>query len=681
MNDSISEINNLTRAVANLESRLNSTLPKLGELMKPSGGLSTTSSAMASSLSQFSSIPIVGAMASVAMSGAMYAMGAMPDVNAVLNMSQRNYRTAMLSPGTNFSKVGSSLYNTMRGGISSPGEHAMMGSYMSSLGVAFSEDPNSLFQSVARNAANSAKYLGMSNMDSAQAVLGLTSGQGSANLLAATGIYTSELGSGKVKSESQIFGEIYGLLTAGQQKMTASEVMDEFYRGNMGASLRNMGLTDVQQQRFLKYAVDKVGGKEMDLSSNAVTAGLLGANSAMGNDNPISATLSIYDTMTGQMQSAEGSYIEGAGQAAELFNKLNPTVETLIQNMGTLNAKIQTFAGTPIGGSALSNLAGLLGVDALTIFNNWKDGKAPGEGTAAGQILQDLFDMGNANKGGPSNLNGLGTTSGGSKMSFATPAAGNITARYGQKDDSIWGSSGHLGIDYGVSEGSSVFAAAPGKVTSNGNSRELGKYITIDHGNGYETTYAHLSEYGARIGDMVSAGQQIAKSGNTGNSTGPHLHFAVKKNGQYENPENFLSGGAAIDPSSISTGSYGSSGYSFRSAIGSSGGLEASVHSVLGVQSGAANRVISVPSWRGGRGNKGLANGTSVQPETGNGGPSSAIGLGVTSGAPPSGGGSHGKVDINVYVQNASEAEARRLAEYVKRVLEDDKILTNMGRY
>lgn len=98
--------------------------------------------------------------------------------------------------------------------------------------------------------------------------------------------------------------------------------------------------------------------------------------------------------------------------------------------------------------------------------------------------------------------------------------------------------SGHLGIDISAGEGAPVYAADSGVVTmvQGGWNYGYGNVIQIDHGNGYSTLYAHLNAYFVSMCQSVSAGQQIATSGNTGNSQGAHLHFEVRQNGGFINP-------------------------------------------------------------------------------------------------------------------------------------------------
>jgi len=98
--------------------------------------------------------------------------------------------------------------------------------------------------------------------------------------------------------------------------------------------------------------------------------------------------------------------------------------------------------------------------------------------------------------------------------------------------------SGHLGIDIAAGEGAPVYAADSGVVTmaAGGYNYGYGNVIQIDHGNGYSTLYAHLSNYFVGLCQSVSAGQQIGASGNTGNSQGAHLHFEVRQYGGFINP-------------------------------------------------------------------------------------------------------------------------------------------------
>ncbi|MBC3796430.1 phage tail tape measure protein [Acetobacterium tundrae] len=120
---------------------------------------------------------------------------------------------------------------------------------------------------------------------------------------------------------------------------------------------------------------------------------------------------------------------------------------------------------------------------------------------------------------------------------LVAPVSGGITSWFGNRNDvGDVGSQYHEGIDIGVGEGTPVGAAGAGTVIQAGWNGGYGNSITIDHGNGLETLYGHLSEVLVNVGDLVSQLQTIGLSGNTGNSTGPHLHFSVIKDGEQVDP-------------------------------------------------------------------------------------------------------------------------------------------------
>ena len=104
-------------------------------------------------------------------------------------------------------------------------------------------------------------------------------------------------------------------------------------------------------------------------------------------------------------------------------------------------------------------------------------------------------------------------------------------------------SAGHTGIDidgFG-NDGKPVVAAAGGTViTASTGSSGYGNYVTIDHGNGYQTVYAHLATLSVSYGQSVSAGQEIGTLGSTGRSTGTHCHFEVRVNGTPTDPTAFF---------------------------------------------------------------------------------------------------------------------------------------------
>ena len=126
-------------------------------------------------------------------------------------------------------------------------------------------------------------------------------------------------------------------------------------------------------------------------------------------------------------------------------------------------------------------------------------------------------------------------------MIWPAPGYNRISSPYGNRIHPIFGTKKmHTGIDIPAPSGSSIVAAADGVVQHSGGLGGYGNVIIIDHGDGIATLYAHNSSLLVSEGASVSRGQVISKAGSTGYSTGPHLHFEVRKNGSYTDPMPWL---------------------------------------------------------------------------------------------------------------------------------------------
>lgn len=121
------------------------------------------------------------------------------------------------------------------------------------------------------------------------------------------------------------------------------------------------------------------------------------------------------------------------------------------------------------------------------------------------------------------------------QKAFDWPASGRISSPFGPR----WGRM-HNGLDIAINTGTPVRAAADGRVTFAGWNGGYGILVIVDHGNGVETRYAHNSRLNVKVGQQVSRGQIVSYSGNTGNSTGPHLHFEIRYRNSPVNPQTYL---------------------------------------------------------------------------------------------------------------------------------------------
>ena len=125
---------------------------------------------------------------------------------------------------------------------------------------------------------------------------------------------------------------------------------------------------------------------------------------------------------------------------------------------------------------------------------------------------------------------------------YVQPVTGTVTDGFGYRDHPIDGDMRfHYGVDLEANSGDVICSFADGTVTAVGESSDLGKYITVLHANGYTTLYAHCSRVTASSAQQVKAGDPIAEVGDTGRTTGPHLHFEMHRDTTYLNPVYYVS--------------------------------------------------------------------------------------------------------------------------------------------
>jgi murein DD-endopeptidase MepM/ murein hydrolase activator NlpD len=121
------------------------------------------------------------------------------------------------------------------------------------------------------------------------------------------------------------------------------------------------------------------------------------------------------------------------------------------------------------------------------------------------------------------------------------PLKGRITSRYGYRRHPLWGGRNfHTGVDIAAKYGTPIRAADAGEVIFSGWWDGYGKAVVVDHGRSTTTVYAHMSRIYRKVGNTVAKGQTVGLVGSTGYSTGPHLHFEVRKKGKPVNPMPFL---------------------------------------------------------------------------------------------------------------------------------------------
>ena len=120
-------------------------------------------------------------------------------------------------------------------------------------------------------------------------------------------------------------------------------------------------------------------------------------------------------------------------------------------------------------------------------------------------------------------------------LQFAWPVRGRLSSRFGSRKGRP-----HEGIDIAARRGTPIFASESGRVIFSGRMRGYGKVVIVKHAGRYRSVYAHASKLLARKGEFVERGQKIAEVGSTGRSTGPHLHFEIRRSETPQNPISYL---------------------------------------------------------------------------------------------------------------------------------------------
>ncbi len=125
---------------------------------------------------------------------------------------------------------------------------------------------------------------------------------------------------------------------------------------------------------------------------------------------------------------------------------------------------------------------------------------------------------------------------------YVMPVEGRVSSLFGWRNISVNGNRFHGGVDFAADTGTRVVAARSGRVVRAGWWGTYGYVVVLDHGDGSETRYAHLSTYAVSAGDLVRQGDTIGAVGSTGASTGPHLHFEIRMAGSAVDPMPYLRG-------------------------------------------------------------------------------------------------------------------------------------------
>jgi murein DD-endopeptidase MepM/ murein hydrolase activator NlpD len=650
----------------------------------------------------------------------------MPSVPATLQRAS-TYYNASLTNGPRQSRLGVQqatfgILNQM-GAITSLGSDADVANILGSQGMSVNRG---VYGQTVTAVGSAARYLNMDNARAATAISGLTTGMGSSNMLRNFGIYTSDLKTGKEKTQGQIFEELAGRLTAGRPGASVEETMDSIRRGNLGETIANSGLTEDQQTMFKQYMINRAAGKKMDLSDQDAMKSIMDEAKSSGNENPLTGMMNLETAATGALQKAEGSYIGGinaatvalvelqkaSGGLAALLGGANAFMKTMlsdntVQGMSTMvkssldliSSGMKAVQATTVmgsnpqmavggvpavvtGGVMLGGIVAQVGVGAAT------GGAGPGEGdNAMSNLVNSVV-----------NAQTSGSAASGGKSQVGKPYVGEVLTKYGEPSRDDKGNiikTKHDGIDYKGTEGTTVTAVADGVVTEvktdagtytsaelkakRYGSNSYGNFVKIQHEdkvvNGksktQHTVYSHLKDVFVKKNAKVKKGDAIGTLGRTGQAYSPHLHFEYLVDGKETNPSYFKQ---YTDKSAATTKTSGS-------------GMDASA---LSQASDTAQALMGLFSGNMDLMTKGLSSlAKSLGIDASKYGiAGSNDGFGVTGGNSSSSSGTSSSgnpvtnnTTINVNIPNATPDEAKRFAELVAQYHDQNTLTSNMGRF
>jgi hypothetical protein len=681
----------------------------------------------------------------------------LPDVGKAMTRATGYYNATRA--GGNQANRGAVTRNTFDrmndiGGISSVGSDANVAEYLAGRGMTQSGDTNSTYQQTIRATAHASKYMNISNEQAVQSIEGLTSGQGSGNMLRQLGIYTADLKTGKEKTQGQIFEEVAQRLTAGRRGASVEQTQASIRRGTLGSTISGLFQDETTQNMFKQYMVDRAGGKSMDLSYTGAMDKLY-AGQSDSNRNPLNAQMTLNANETEALGMAQDEYIKGMETAATVLGVLQKAAGTAAATMmGFPNALMQTLMGSNTvrgltqGAQSIASYAskGIAGVQEAVLQGEYDTpqgatvsavqvaaigmasliGAGPALASSGGQLMLGVGSKGFSSGSAGDPPGGGGDATGASSVTtsmFSGLGGGASIDTAGMATDGLIQSSDnytfnsyskesgkkHSADDFSMPIGTPVRAIADGIVqkvdkTVNYNTRNksgnrgamsatqknsLGMFVRIYHPGGYVSVYGHLSQINVEEKQAVKKGDIIGLSGNTGNSTGPHLHLKITKSTGVNN----YNDAAAVDPKSVSvaqlvgtgrtagttdnTGTDSSSMSSIMTAAQKpSSDAQRSINLLTQLYSGDSDDIrTAISSMSAGMGvslspTATYANtyGISKNPSAGSATAAALVGKATGTG---------NTVNITVQVPDTSPTEAEKFARLVKQFLEDNTLQTN----
>ena len=424
-------------------------------------------------------------------------------------------------------------------GVQQSLQYGLAGADLNAMG--FSADQQQLFK---------AQFLALAQNKNAD--LSKMSGAGNPNA-AGQQIITSQTNLMQASQDSMIKGYQAAATTItdvnkkmaqfGQSVIEAKAYMQGLGQSGVGGALTSViggftsAITNIAEGMAALYAAEKLG---IPLGKGGSTILGIGKSAVGTGARALGRAAGVVGTAAGAgYVMGQGAKVIGSGTGLNTSS----TGRDIVRGGG-----IAAAAGT--GALIGFGLGGPVGAVAGTVIGGIAGFFGAGGGSSYGGFGASFGAKGGAYSTTPGNTSAISPYSGQSnKQTLSSPIPGTApTTMYGAKDPGMWNGAKnyHTGDDYAVPVGTSVKAVADGTVYDDSPGADFGVYVQVDHGNGYQTLYGHLQSRSVKIGQKVVTGQEIGKSGQSGNVTGPHLHFEVRKG--KNNP---------VDPSQFLTGTGG----------------------------------------------------------------------------------------------------------------------------
>lgn len=530
------------------------------------------------------------------------AMMAVPSATSVMASSANYYGASIRSGGLGYQQI---TNMTMKGlgplGITSEQSPAATAAILAARGVM---PGTAQFKTMMGEIGGAARYMNMANENAAVALSGLTQGGMSARLYQA-GISTFDREKGEFRGGSAVFNQILDRMTFGRDKASVKDTMNSIQGGFLQQTANSLGMSEDQRQMFYQTAINRAGGTEKDLAKLGIGANPLEAQKRIVQSDVETLNAYVKPVLKGMENAADiveaanrglqkfadqlgyvsglmggigqsrvgaglgvatGGFLGGAGTilgamgAAKLLKGAGGAAKGLFGKLGGVKGLLGKAGAAGLTYTGMEYLQGILNKanvsDDVRQYANFAFDMAQGglTGLATGNPLVGIggvfaggvgaIEKPYGGKGGPSG-NSFGGSFGASQsqMALSSPVAGGLTsASYGDKGK-IWNGGKHTGNDYPCPIGTDVRATMDGVVYNDNPTSEYGKTVQIDHGNGYQTLFGHLSKVLVSNGQKVKKGDVIGKSGDTGNVDGPHVHYEVRKGKNNPvNPDQLQSG-------------------------------------------------------------------------------------------------------------------------------------------